>query len=40
MRTAKMIERAVLKIHPGLSHGMCSTHEDRINADLLALLAT
>lgn len=40
MPTARMIERAVLKVHPGLSHGTCSMHEDRIHADLLACLAT
>ena len=30
------IEGATLKVYPGLPHGMCSTHKDQINADLLA----
>ncbi len=34
--SAKLIKNAQLKIYPGLSHGMCSTHKDQINADLLA----
>ena len=24
-----------MKVYPGLPHGMCSTHKDQINADLL-----
>jgi non-heme chloroperoxidase len=36
MRSAKMIKGAKLKVYPGLPHGMCSTHKDMINADLLA----
>jgi hypothetical protein len=31
---------ATLKIYPGFDHGMCSTHKDQINADLLAFLKT
>jgi hypothetical protein len=27
---------ATLKIYPGLPNGMCSTHKDQINSDLLA----
>lgn len=34
--TAKIIKKANLKVYPGLSHGLCSTHKDQINADLLA----
>jgi len=33
--TAKLVKRGTLKIYPGLPHGMCTTHADRINADLL-----
>jgi hypothetical protein len=40
MRSSKMIEGAVLKVYPGLPHGMCSTHKDVINADLLEFLKT
>jgi len=28
---------AITKVYPGLPHGTCSTHENQINADLLAL---
>ena len=34
--SAKLVKGSTLKIYPGLSHGMCSTHKDQINADLLA----
>jgi non-heme chloroperoxidase len=34
MLSAKLIRECVLKVYPGLPHGMCSTHKDRINADL------
>ena len=34
--SAKLIKDATLKVYPGLPHGMCSTHKDQINADLLA----
>jgi non-heme chloroperoxidase len=33
--TAKLVKRGTLKTYPGLPHGMCTTHADRINADLL-----
>jgi non-heme chloroperoxidase len=34
--SAKLLKRATLKIYPGYPHGMCTTHPDVINADLLA----
>ena len=34
--TAKIIKKAILKVYPGLPHGMCATHADLINPDLLA----
>ncbi|WP_080667044.1 alpha/beta fold hydrolase [Variovorax paradoxus] len=34
--TAKIIKNATLKVYPGLPHGMCATHADLINPDLLA----
>ena len=34
--SAKLVKDATLKVYPGLPHGMCSTHKDIINADLLA----
>ena len=33
-----LVKGATLKIYPGLSHGMCSTHKDLINADLLEFI--
>jgi non-heme chloroperoxidase len=35
MLSAKLIKDATLKVYPGLSHGMCQTHKDLINKDLL-----
>ena len=32
--SANLVKGSTLKIYPGLSHGMCSTHKDVINADL------
>jgi non-heme chloroperoxidase len=32
---SKMVKRSTLKIYPGAPHGMCSTHKERVNADLL-----
>ena len=34
--SAKLLKKATLKVYPGLPHGMCTTHPDVINADLLA----
>jgi len=36
--SAKLVNGSTLKIYPGLSHGMCSTHKDQINTDLLAFI--
>ena len=36
--SSKIIKGSTLKVYPGLPHGMCSTHKDRINADLLAFI--
>lgn len=33
--TAKLLKNATLKTYPGYPHGMCTTHADAINADLL-----
>jgi non-heme chloroperoxidase len=35
---AKLVKGSTLKVYPGLSHGMCTTNADQINADLLAFL--
>ena len=37
-KTAQLIEGAVVKYYPGAPHGMCSTHKDQVNADLLAFI--
>jgi len=34
----KIVRNATLKVYPGAPHGMCSTHVDQVNADLLAFL--
>jgi non-heme chloroperoxidase len=36
--SSKIVKDAVLKVYPGLPHGMCQTHKDRINTDLLEFL--
>jgi non-heme chloroperoxidase len=33
--SSKIVKGAQLKVYPGLPHGMCSTHKDQINTDLL-----
>jgi non-heme chloroperoxidase len=36
--SSKLIKGATLKVIAGAPHGMCSTHKDQINAELLAFL--
>jgi non-heme chloroperoxidase len=36
--SAKLIKNAILKVYPGLPHGMCQTHKDLINSDLLEFI--
>ena len=36
--SSKIVKNATLKVYPGFPHGMCSTHKDVVNADLLAFL--
>jgi non-heme chloroperoxidase len=36
--SAKLVKNATLKVYPGLPHGMCTTHTDQINADLLSFI--
>jgi non-heme chloroperoxidase len=33
--SAKIVKGSILRVLPGLPHGMCSTHKDKINAELL-----
>jgi non-heme chloroperoxidase len=37
-QSAKLVKGATLKVYPGAPHGMCSTHKDEINADLLKFI--
>jgi non-heme chloroperoxidase len=34
--SAKIVKSATLKIYKGAPHGMCTTHKDQVNEDLLA----
>ncbi|WP_426280659.1 alpha/beta fold hydrolase [Lysobacter soli] len=36
--TIKLLRHGTLKVYPGYPHGMCTTHADVINADLLAFI--
>jgi non-heme chloroperoxidase len=38
--TAKLVKGATLKVYPGAPHGLCSTHKDRVNEDLLAFITS
>jgi non-heme chloroperoxidase len=36
--SSKIVKDATLKIYEGAPHGMCTTHKDKVNEDLLAFL--
>lgn len=36
--SSKLVRNAQLKIYPGAPHGLCSTHKNEINEDLLAFI--
>jgi len=38
--TAKLVKGATLKVIEGAPHGMCTTHKERINEELLAFIQT
>ena len=38
LRAAELVKGAKLKVYPGLPHGMCATHPEVINPDLLAFI--
>jgi non-heme chloroperoxidase len=38
--SSKLIKSARLKVYKGAPHGLCSTHKDQVNADLLAFIGT
>jgi len=37
-KSIKLLKRGTLKTYPGLPHGLCQTHADIANADLLAFI--
>jgi len=36
----KRAPSAHLEVYPGAPHGLCSSHKDQVNADLLAFLTS
>ena len=34
----ELVKGSVLKVYKGAPHGMCTTHKDRVNEDLLAFI--
>src|SRR5258707_4253550 len=38
MLSSKLVKGATLKVYKGAPHGMCTTHKDEVNADLLAFI--
>jgi non-heme chloroperoxidase len=40
MLSSRIVKGSTLIVYPGAPHGLCSTHKDKVNADLLAFLQT
>jgi non-heme chloroperoxidase len=38
MLSARIIRNSTLKVYPGAPHGMCTTHKQQVNQDLLAFI--
>jgi hypothetical protein len=38
--SAKIVQKATLKVCKGAPHGMCTTHKNQVNEDLLAFFKT
>jgi non-heme chloroperoxidase len=38
LMSAKIVENATLKVYAGAPHGLATTHQDQLNADLLAFI--
>ena len=36
--SSKLAPNATLKVYEGLPHGLCTTHHERVNADLLEFI--
>jgi non-heme chloroperoxidase len=39
LKAIKLLKHGTLKTYPGFPHGMCQTHADQLNADLLAFIS-
>jgi len=37
---AKLVRKATLKVYNGAPHGICTTHKQQVNEDLLAFIKT
>jgi len=40
LQSHNLIKGSILKVYPGAPHGLCSTHKDQVNADLLEFIKT
>jgi non-heme chloroperoxidase len=38
MLSSKIIKNATLKVYKGAPHGMCTTHKQQVNEELLAFI--
>ena len=38
LKAAKLVKGAKLKVYPGAPHGLCTTHKNEVNSDLLAFI--
>ena len=38
MLAVKLVKKGTLKVYKGAPHGLCTTHKDQVNADLLAFI--
>jgi non-heme chloroperoxidase len=38
MLAVKLVKKGSLKVNKGAPHGMCTTHKDQLNADLLSFI--
>lgn len=38
MLSSKIITNTILKVYKGAPHGMCTTHKEMVNRDLLAFI--
>ncbi len=39
LKSAKLVKNATLKVYPGGPHGLCSTHKNQVNTDLLEFVS-